>query len=288
MSGWIEREREELERRLAQAVPEETTAPERLHRAMRYSLLGGGKRLRPLLCRAAAEAVAGAAVEAAWRPAVAIEMVHAYSLIHDDLPALDNDVLRRGRPTAHAAFGEATAILAGDALLTLALGHLAEGARGGDMVVLLAEAAGTPAGMVAGQAADMAANSAASAAEVRAIHLRKTAALIRASLELGGLAAAAAPEQQRTLRDAGERLGLAFQIADDLLDCTATSSELGKTAGKDQAQRKATYPAAVGLAAAGEELERLAALSQAALADWGAHAAPLRALVASVGARARP
>ncbi|HUX66077.1 MAG TPA: farnesyl diphosphate synthase [Terriglobales bacterium] len=284
---WMEAERAELERRLAQAVPGELEPPPSLHRALRYSLLDGGKRLRPLLCRAAALAVAGQPVEAAWAPACAVEMVHTYSLIHDDLPALDNDDLRRGRPTCHKQFGEALAILAGDALLTLAFGQLAAaGSAAAAMVALLAEAAGTPAGMVAGQVADLEAERAAtSAAAVAFIHRRKTAALLRASVLLGGLAAAASAAQLAALAQFGESLGLAFQIVDDLLDLTASSRELGKTAGKDEVQRKATYPAVAGRAAAEWEARRLQQQALDALAPWGPAADRLRALAAQMAAR---
>ena len=284
---WAAAERAELERRLAQAVPAEDQPPQSLHRAMRYSLLDGGKRLRPLLCRAAAYAVAAGEVEAAWAPACAVEMVHTYSLIHDDLPALDNDDLRRGRPTCHKQFGEAMAILAGDALLTLAFGQLAAAGGGAAaMVGLLAEAAGTPAGMVAGQVADLEAERAqADAATVAFIHRRKTAALMRASVLLGGRAAAASAQQLAALGQFGEALGLAFQIVDDMLDLTASSGELGKTAGKDEAQRKATYPAVAGRAAAEQEARRLAQQALAALAGWGPAAGRLRALAAQMATR---
>lgn len=279
----LEDEREEFERRLDAALPRAEAAPQRLHRALRYSAQSGGKRLRPLLCRAAAQAVAGQAVEAAWAPAVALELIHTYSLIHDDLPALDNDALRRGRPTCHVAFDEATAILAGDGLLTLAFEVLTEAplapAAVAAMVRELARAAGTPGGMVAGQAADLEATSAsATLEEVGWIHARKTAALIRASLVLGGVAAGASAARLAVLGDVGEAAGLAFQIVDDLLDRSGSTAELGKTAGKDEAQAKATYPAAAGVAAAEAQARELAARARALLADWGVAADPLRRL----------
>ena len=284
---WAAAERAELERRLAQAVPAADQPPQSLHRAMRYSLLGGGKRLRPLLCRAAAYAVAGDDLDTAWAPACAVEMVHTYSLIHDDLPALDNDDLRRGRPTCHKQFGEAMAILAGDALLTLAFGQLAaSGTQAGAMVGLLAEAAGTPAGMVAGQVADLEAErTQADASAVAFIHRRKTAALIRASVQLGGMAASASAAQLAALAQFGGAMGLAFQIVDDLLDLTASSRELGKTAGKDEAQRKATYPAVAGRGAAQLECRRLEQEALAALAAWDPAAERLRSLAAQMAAR---
>jgi len=277
-SEWQAAERAGVEARLAGAVPAAEEPPARLHQAIRHSLLNGGKRLRPLLCRAAARAVAGEDCEAAWTPAVAVELVHTYSLIHDDLPALDNDDLRRGRPTCHKVYGEAMAILAGDALQTRAFEILAAAPRGGAMVGLLAQAAGTPQGMVAGQVGDLEAGAAASAAAVRWIHERKTAALLRASVLLGGMAAGATPRQMEQLGAYGSAAGLAFQIADDLLDASASSEELGKTAGKDAAQAKATYPAAMGSAAAAVEAQRLVDAAEAALADWGPAADRLRQL----------
>lgn len=275
---WIEQERSECERRLEAAVPAAGEAPERLHAAMRHSLLGGGKRLRPLLCRAAARAVLGSDCEPAWTPALAVELVHTYSLIHDDLPALDNDALRRGRPTCHVAFGEALAILAGDALLTRAFAVLAAAPEAAAMVAVLAEAAGTPAGMVAGQVADMEAHRGAPLAAVRAIHERKTAALLRASVLLGAMAADAGAAQREALRRCGGALGLAFQIADDVLDASASSAELGKTAGKDAAQNKATWVAAVGLEAARRSAAELTAEAESALTGFGPAADHLRDL----------
>ena len=249
---------------------------------MRYSALGGGKRLRPLLCLAARHAVGGG--HSALGPACAVEMVHAYSLIHDDLPALDNDDLRRGRPTCHKAFGEAMAILAGDALLTLAFAQLEQPG----MARVLALAAGTPSGMVAGQVADLEASRAsADPATVRRIHLAKTAALIRASVELGAMAGQATTLQLSQLRQYGEAIGLAFQITDDLLDRSASTADLGKTAGKDDSQSKATYPAALGTAAATAEAERLLHAALAALDGWPASADPLRALAAQMVSRSR-
>ncbi len=277
---WMARERALAEQALAGCLPPAEAAPARLHAAMRYALLGGGKRLRPLLCRAAARAVAGEDCDAAWRPACAVECVHTYSLIHDDLPALDNDALRRGRPTCHIVFGEAMAILAGDALQTHAFAWLAgAGHRAAAMVRVLAAGAGTPEGMVAGQVMDMEAERGSDdLAAVQAIHSRKTAALIRASVQLGGLAAGASRAQLEALGIFGEAVGCAFQIADDLLDETASSAELGKTAGKDAAQAKATYPAVVGRAGAQAAGDALVAAALAALTGWGAAAGRLRHL----------
>jgi geranylgeranyl pyrophosphate synthase len=297
---WMAEEKAGVDGRLAQAAPAEYTAPAALHRALRYSLLAGGKRLRPLLCRAAARAIAGEDVDAAWTPAMAVEMIHTYSLIHDDLPALDNDALRRGRPTCHVVFGEGLAILAGDALLTLAFEQLAATPVAPAITVAmlraLARAAGTPAGMVAGQVADLEAsapqvsateNLALTLETVRAIHTRKTAALIGASVVLGGLAAQADAAQLQVLEQFGAAIGLAFQIVDDLLDLTGSDLQLGKTAGKDAAQAKATYPAAVGAAAAHAEAQRLQRQARELIAGWGAPAARLQALATLMVERQR-
>ncbi len=268
---------------LARQTPGEDTPPQTLHRAMRYSLLAGGKRLRPVLCMEAARAVSGQAggVE---RAACALEMVHAYSLIHDDLPALDNDDLRRGRPTCHKVFGEAMAILAGDALLTLAfqvLGSLetVDDRRRAGMMLELAAAAGTPSGMVAGQVRDLEGEGKApDPVLLEAIHRAKTGALLRASVRLGAIYAGAAEGELEALSRFGEHIGLAFQIVDDLLDVEETSEALGKTAGKDAAQRKITFPAVYGV----EESRRMAGRekrsAQQALAIFGERAARLKEL----------
>ena len=236
---------------LERLVPSATERPETIHRAMRHSLFAGGKRIRPILFLAAAEAVAedtAGAVDAAC----SLELIHTYSLIHDDLPALDNDDLRRGRLTCHKVFGEAMAILAGDALLTRAfqvLGELALPAeRRAALVVELARAAGTLEGMIGGQVADLEAEGQAPDAELLDyIHRSKTGALLRASVTMGALWAGADEARMAALDAYGRHAGLAFQIADDILDVTATSEQLGKTAGKDVEQNKATFPALYGL-----------------------------------------
>src|SRR6185312_6401934 len=263
---------------LERLLPAASVRPTSIHKAMRHSVFAGGKRIRPILCIEAGCAVAGSLPAGIEELGAALEMLHTYSLIHDDLPALDNDDLRRGRPTCHKVYGEAMAILAGDALQTRAFEILAAAPRGGAMVGLLAQAAGTPQGMVAGQVGDLEAGAAASAAAVRWIHERKTAALLRASVLLGGMAAGATPRQMEQLGAYGSAAGLAFQIADDLLDASASSEELGKTAGKDAAQAKATYPAAMGSAAAAVEAQRLVDAAEAALADWVPAADRLRQL----------
>jgi geranylgeranyl diphosphate synthase type II len=269
---------------LERALPPETEPPVSLHRAMRYSVFAGGKRLRPALVIAGAEAVGGS-VDAVMPAACAMEMIHTYSLIHDDLPAMDNDDFRRGRPTSHKVFGEAMAILAGDALLTLAFRLIAEtvpregtAARLREVLIDVADAAGTR-GMVAGQVADLEAEGQQVTAEaLDFIHLHKTAALIRTSLRIGAVISGATADAVRALGMAGGNLGLAFQIVDDLLDVEGTSAELGKTAGKDQAQQKATYPAVHGIEASRARARALVAEAEAMLEGLGPRAEPIRAL----------
>ncbi len=243
----------------------------RLAEAMRYSVFAGGKRLRPVLVLLACE-LCGGDRRAALPPACAIELVHTYSLIHDDLPAMDDDDLRRGRPSCHRAFDEATAILAGDALLTLAFEIVAARdcePHARDYALELARGAGT-AGMLAGQMADMVFEGAEPTAEaVDFIHRHKTAALIAASVRLGAIAADAPQAAVDRLGRYGQGLGLAFQAADDALDVEASSEQLGKTAGKDAATGKVTYPAVFGLAEARERARQLAAQAEAELAPFG-------------------
>jgi geranylgeranyl diphosphate synthase, type II len=263
-------------------LPPETQRPETLHKAMRYSVFAGGKRLRPILVMAGAEAVGGSA-EQVMPTACAMELIHTYSLVHDDLPAMDNDDFRRGVPTNHKVFGEATAILAGDALLTLAFRLVADNVRqinrsALEVVVDIADAAGHG-GMVAGQVADLEAEGRQVGAEtVDYIHTHKTGALIRTSLRVGARLCGATAEQVHTLSVAGADLGLAFQIVDDILDVVASSEELGKTAGKDQIQQKATYPAIHGLEASRARARDLIDGADAALAALGTRAEPIRAL----------
>ena len=264
-------------------LPPETQRPETLHKAMRYSVFAGGKRLRPVLVIAGAEAVGGTA-ERVMPTACALEMIHTYSLVHDDLPAMDNDDFRRGVPTNHKVFGEAIAILAGDALLTLAFRLVADNARTADLgaiqavVADVAEAAGH-AGMVAGQVADLEAEGRqVGAATLDYIHVHKTGALIRTSLRVGAMLCGATAEQVRALSVAGANLGLAFQIVDDILDVVASSEELGKTAGKDQIQQKATFPAIHGIEASRGRARALIAEAEEALTAFGPRAEPIRAL----------
>ena len=255
ITHYLARRAAEVNEWLDRLVPSEETPPKVLHRAMRYSLLGGGKRLRPVLVLSAGEAF-GADTDELMPAACAIEMIHTYSLIHDDLPAMDNDDLRRGRPTCHRAFGEAVAILAGDALLTQAFRVLSADAPMRDTEAQLrvirevATAAGTVDALIGGQVADIESEGEmVDASTLEYIHRSKTGAVISASVVVGGTIAGASAEQIEKLRGYGQRIGLAFQIADDILDVTSTSEQLGKTPGKDQAASKATYPAIHGIAA---------------------------------------
>jgi farnesyl diphosphate synthase len=275
LKDWSAERLAQTEAALARWVPME--APAGLGEAMRYAVLDGGKRLRPLLVLAACEAVAGNA-EAALRAGCAVELIHAYSLVHDDMPCMDNDVLRRGKPTVHVRFGEATALLAGDALQALAFELLApEGADIPERVQarlcrLLAQASGH-AGMAGGQAIDLAAvGRSLTEAELRQMHRLKTGALLQASVMMGAACGDPDAKALAGLRDYGAALGLAFQVVDDILDVTADSATLGKTAGKDAAQDKPTYVSLLGLdrarAYAGELLEQArAALRTTGLPD---------------------
>ena len=267
-------------------MPPADTRPAVLHEAMRYSVAAGGKRLRPIICLAAAEAI-GAPVERALLPALAIEILHTYTLIHDDLPCMDDSGLRRGRPTCHVAYGEANALLAGDALLTLAFEWLAEAPAPapyppGQIALELARAAGGR-GVVGGQVEDLAAEQAQpDANRLEFIHIHKTAVLFQAAACMGAVAGGARPDQYETLARYGRQLGLAFQIIDDLLDATATERELGKPAGHDREQGKLTYVAVHGLAASRARSAALIAESASAARALGPAAEPLVALAESL------
>jgi len=272
----------QVDRALDRWLPAEKTRPATLHRAMRYAVFAGGKRLRPILCLAAAEACGGK-ISNALPAACAVECVHTYSLIHDDLPCMDDDDLRRGRPTTHKVFGEAVAVLAGDALATIAFEILAktkETPRHAmrEFFLELSRAAGSYF-LVGGQVADMEAEKRqATPAELLFIHRGKTAAMIATSLRLGAMSANATPAQVKALGVFGENLGLAFQIIDDILDITQTSEQLGKSAGKDAAAGKATYPAVFGLEKSQREAARLTKISLDALKPLGHRADFLRAI----------
>ena len=263
---------------LDRIMPRESTPPESIHKAMRYSLFAGGKRIRPVLCMEAARAAAGREVAGVAAVACSLELIHTYSLIHDDLPALDNDDLRRGRPTCHKVFGEAMAILAGDGLLTYAFEVLA--AHGDARLVKeLARASGTVGGMIAGQVHDIEGERQPPTEELlERIHRAKTGALLKASVRMGALHANASKEQLAALSRYGEHIGLAFQIVDDILDVVQSSEELGKTAGKDAAQHKITFPAVYGLEASREMAERERERAHEALSGFGDSAQRLREL----------
>jgi geranylgeranyl diphosphate synthase type II len=267
---------------LDRLVPPETTAPETIHRAMRYSLFAGGKRIRPILCIEAARTVADdcAGVAAA---ACALELIHTYSLIHDDLPALDNDDYRRGKLTNHKVFGDAMAILAGDSLLTLAFQVLAQlrapDERKTRLIAELAVASGTVGGMIGGQVADLEGEGRPPEAQLlETIHRAKTGALLRASLRLGAIYAGASSVQYEALSCYGEHVGLAFQIVDDILDVEESSEALGKTAGKDAAQQKITFPAVYGLEQSREMAREECERAHAVLAPFGERALRLHEL----------
>lgn len=266
LEEYLLEQQQRIDRVLEQWVPSEHAEPQSLHRAMRYSLFAGGKRIRPILAIAAGRAVSDAP-EGVENAAVTLEMIHTYSLIHDDLPAMDNDELRRGRPTCHKVFGDALAILAGDALCTLAfevLGRLPYIAaeRKIALVEELARAAGALDGMIAGQVYDIEGERQPPTPRLlEKIHRAKTGAVLRASVRIGAIYAGATTEELRALSAYGEHIGLAFQIVDDILDVEQTSEKLGKTAGKDQAQQKITFPAVYGVERSREmaQEERLAA-----------------------------
>jgi farnesyl diphosphate synthase len=270
-----------IESALESVMPPTKAIPSKLHEAMRYSTLGGGKRIRPILVYAAGQA-AGSPDRGLDMAACAVELIHAYSLIHDDLPAMDDDDLRRNRPTCHRAFDEATAILAGDALQTLAFQVLTKSDSAAveirlKMVELLAIASGSR-GMAGGQAMDLeATGQSLNLTELENLHIHKTGALIRVSLQLGGiLNPQLETEKQRALDHYGKCIGLAFQIRDDILDIEGDTETLGKTQGKDQAQDKQTYPALMGLNGAKERAQELLQDALACLEIFGKKADPLR------------
>ena len=280
LAGW----RARADAALAQALPDPDLPPQRLREAMRHAVLLGGKRMRPLLVYAAGS-MGGADEATLDAPAAAVELVHAYSLVHDDLPCMDDDALRRGQPTVHVAFDEATAVLAGDALQSLAFQVLARAATPPAVTVAmldtLADAAGVV-GMCGGQALDVDATGqrgpALSIAHLERLHALKTGALIRAAVRIGGLCGGIDPAGLVRLDDFAAALGLAFQVRDDILDVEGDSETLGKTAGKDAAQDKATFPALIGMDASRARLGALLAEMDAAVVPFGDAAAPLRAL----------
>jgi geranylgeranyl pyrophosphate synthase len=258
-----------IDTELDQLIPKETDEPARLHSAIRWSVFAGGKRFRPALVLAVGETF-GAASDQLLRTACAFEMIHTYSLIHDDLPSMDDDDLRRGRPTCHIKFGEATAILAGDALQALAFETISEDKNLSAeirirIIAELSRAAGTPSGMVSGQARDLDGESrTVDAASLDQIHLQKTGALISAAARCGAIIGAAAGAELRAVSEYGGNLGLLFQITDDLLDVTASASAMGKTPGKDARASKATYPAVHGIDATRRQIDSVRQLASSA------------------------
>jgi geranylgeranyl diphosphate synthase type II len=284
LKAYLDARRAIVDAALDRVLPAESAEPVTIHRAMRYSVLAPGKRLRPILVIAGAEAVGGGA-DAVLDTACALELIHAYSLIHDDLPAMDDDDYRRGRLTSHKVFGEAMAILAGDALLTLAFrlvatnaARVAPPALVGAIVAEVADAAGTD-GMVGGQVVDIESEGKSISPEMLDyIHLRKTAALIRAALRVGALLAGARAEHVEAISRAGQALGLAFQIVDDILDVEGSLAELGKSAGSDERNQKATYPSLHGLPASKQRARELIEETKRLLTPLGSSADPIRAL----------
>lgn len=278
---------------LERYLPAEDDLPNSIHRAMRYSIFAGGKRVRPILMLAASEAVGGT-IEDAMPAACAMEMIHTYSLIHDDLPAMDDDDFRRGRPTNHKVFGEAIAILAGDALLTEAFILMSSpeyGAKVGPERLLpvireISHCAGSR-GMVGGQVVDMESegNKEIDLATVQYIHTHKTGALMKASVKAGAILGGANKEALAAMTKYGEAVGLAFQIADDILDIEGTTEQIGKDAGSDEARGKATYPAVMGIADSKRRAQELVDIALEAIAPFGEKAEPLRELARYIVSR---
>src|SRR5690348_9602200 len=279
---YLAQQQKRVDAELDRLVPPESAAPETIHRAMRYSLFAGGKRIRPILCIEAARATADGC-DGVISAACALELIHTYSLIHDDLPAMDNDDYRRGKLTNHKVFGEAIAVLAGDALLTLAFQVLAELDAPGDrktrLIAELSVASGTVGGMIGGQVADLEGEGKPPNAQLlESIHRAKTGALLRASVRMGAIYAGADERQLDAISRYGEHIGLAFQIVDDVLDVEQSSEALGKTAGKDAQQHKITFPAVYGLAESRRMAERERVSAHKALALFGERATRLREL----------
>jgi geranylgeranyl diphosphate synthase type II len=279
---YLARQQQIVDAELDRLVPPETAPPATIHRAMRYSLFAGGKRIRPILCIEAARAISDQ-TDGVVSAACSLELIHTYSLIHDDLPALDNDDYRRGKLTNHKVFGDAMAILAGDSLLTLAFQVLAELPAAADrktrLIAELSTAAGTVGGMIGGQVADLEGEGKEPNADLlESIHRAKTGALLRASLRMGAIYAGASGDEYTALSCYGEHVGLAFQIVDDLLDVEESSEALGKTAGKDAAQHKITFPAVYGLETSHLLAEEECARAHQVLAPFGDRASRLHEL----------
>ncbi|HKV92263.1 MAG TPA: farnesyl diphosphate synthase [Candidatus Angelobacter sp.] len=279
----LEQGQRTIDAALEKLLPAATVRPDSIHKAMRHSVFAGGKRLRPILCMEAARMIAGAQLEGIEELGSALEMLHTYSLIHDDLPALDNDDLRRGKPTCHVVFGEALAILAGDALQTQAYEVMARLKCSAEarvkIIEEIARGTGTVDGMIGGQVKDLEAErQKPDAATLEYIHRSKTGALIASSLVSGGLYAGGTPAEIQRLRDFGRAVGLAFQIIDDVLDVTQSSEQLGKTAGKDTASEKATYPSLFGVDESLRRADALVSSGCAALDSFAQRAQTLKEL----------
>ncbi len=276
IAQWLKQQQKLLDRELSKRLPRANARPATIHQAMRYSVFAGGKRIRPILCLAAAEACGGDP-KLALAPACALEVLHTYSLVHDDLPCMDDDDLRRGRPTSHKVYGEGIAVLTGDALLTEAFIMLAktpETKRYGVKHYLeeLGQASSSLK-LIGGQVMDLEGEGKdLSKAQLIRIHEAKTAALLESALRLGAMTANATPKKLEALTEFGSHLGLAFQVIDDILDVTQTTDQLGKTAGKDEAVAKSTYPAIMGLEASKREAHRLTDKAHAALSVFGEQA----------------
>ena len=282
LEPYLKSRQKKIDRALERYLPKEKTRPPTIHKAMRYSLFAGGKRLRPILCLAAAE-TCGGKIDNALPLACALECIHTYSLVHDDLPSMDNDDFRRGRPTCHKVFGDGIAVLAGDALLTIAfeiVSRVKFSPRYNLSILLreIAVAAGSRK-LIAGQVADLEAEGRKiDVVGLRYIHENKTAAILTTSVRLGAMSAGASPKRLDAITKFGRALGLAFQIIDDILDVTQTSEKLGKSAGKDAAAKKATYPAVIGLKKSRLEAKRLTRRAHNALSIFDGKAEALHAL----------
>lgn len=279
LKSWLKQQQSVVDAELKRQLPRENARPATIHKAMRYSIFAGGKRLRPILCLAAAEACGGEITDA-LAPACAVEIMHTYSLVHDDLPCMDDDDLRRGRPTSHKVYGEGIAVLAGDALLTESFAVIAKTPATkrynvGDYVAELALTGGSKK-LIGGQVLDLEGEGKdLTKKQLVQIHEAKTAALLTSSIRLGAMTANATPKKLEALTTFGYNLGLAFQIIDDILDVTQTTEQLGKTAGKDEAVEKSTYPAIMGLEGAKKEAARITKKSLNALSPLSKKAARL-------------
>ncbi|WP_018970663.1 polyprenyl synthetase family protein [Rubritalea marina] len=273
LKEWLKAQQDKVDTKLDALLPSASTSPSTIHEAMRYSVFAGGKRLRPILCLAASQACGGEQ-EAALYPACAVEVMHTYSLVHDDLPCMDDDDLRRGRPTSHVVYGEGVAVLTGDALLTEAFTMVAhtpscERYSAADYVLEFSETGGSKK-LIGGQILDLEGEGQnLNQEQLVQIHEAKTAALLCSSLRLGGMSANCTSEQLQALTSFGYNLGLAFQVIDDILDVTQTTEQLGKTAGKDESVEKSTYPAILGLEESKLEATRLTTLALEALQPLG-------------------